>query len=62
MEIERKYLIRYPDLAYLDSVCTNKVEMVQTSLQGGSSGLVGGLLTTAFDELVKSRHLISPFF
>lgn len=38
LEIERKYLIRYPDLAYLDSVCTKKVEMVQTYLQGTEGG------------------------
>jgi hypothetical protein len=35
---------------------------VQTSLQSRCGGLVGGLLTAAADQLIKSRHLISPFF
>ena len=34
---------------------------VQTSLQSGSGGLVGDLLTAATNELIKSRHFISPF-
>jgi hypothetical protein len=34
---------------------------VQTSLQSRSGGLVGDLLTATSDELIKSRHFISPF-
>jgi hypothetical protein len=38
------------------------LQSVQTSLQSGSGGLVGDLLTAAANQLIKSRHLISPFF
>ena len=31
-------------------------------LQSRCGGLVGSLLTAATDQLIKSRHLISPFF
>ena len=33
LEIERKYLIRYPDLAELDRICSKKVAMSQTYLK-----------------------------
>ena len=32
------------------------LQSVQTSLQSGSSGLVGGHLAASSDELIKSRH------
>lgn len=38
LEIERKYLIAYPDLALLDEKCTKKIEMVQTYLLGTEGG------------------------
>ena len=38
------------------------LQSVQTSLQSGSGGLVGDLLTAAANQLIKSRHLGSPFF
>ena len=38
LEIERKYLIAYPDIALLDATCTKKIEMVQTYLLGTEGG------------------------
>jgi len=38
------------------------LQSVQASLQSGRVGLVGSLLTATTDELIKSRHLFSPFF
>ena len=38
------------------------LQSVQTSLQSGSGGLVGDLLTAILNELIKSRHQCSPFF
>ena len=38
------------------------LQSVQTSLQSGSGGLVSDLLTAATNQLIKSRHFISPFF
>jgi hypothetical protein len=35
---------------------------VQTLLQSRSGRLVGSLLTAISNELIKSRHLFSPFF
>ena len=38
------------------------LQSVQTSLQCRCGGLVGSLLTATTNQLIKSRHLISPFF
>ena len=37
LEIERKFLIRYPDLKLLDQICTQKAAMTQTYLTSESN-------------------------